>query len=172
MLNLPNLITIMRIILVPVFLLVFWSADSHAILWGMVIVALAGATDIADGYLARKFNLITPLGQVLDPAADKLMIVSVAVSLFLVGKFPFWLLVLVLVKEIILILGSSFLVLKEKLEISANNLGKAATVTIYSAIFFSAFGIQGKTLIAFVAGLVSLLALTNYLLTYLRQRII
>ncbi|PKM82665.1 MAG: CDP-diacylglycerol--glycerol-3-phosphate 3-phosphatidyltransferase [Firmicutes bacterium HGW-Firmicutes-14] len=170
MLNLPNAITVLRILLVPVFLFVFWYSEANNLLWGMIIFAAAGLTDLIDGYLARKLNLTTPLGKILDPLADKLMVVSVMLSLFLVGKFPVWLVVLIVFKELVLVLGSFFLVVEKKVEISANNFGKAATITIYAALFASAFGTAGDFVLAVIAGFVSLLALINYIRTYMRLR--
>ncbi len=171
MLNLPNMITIVRFFLVPLFLVTFWSPSSSRILLSMGVVAIAGITDIVDGYVARKYNQVTPLGKILDPVADKLVIITVMISLFLEGKFPLWLVVLVLFKEMVLVFGGIFLVLKEKFEISASIYGKAATLSVYMAIFSAAFEITGSIIIAGMAGLISILALTNYINGFIRQRV-
>lgn len=170
MLNLPNTISAIRILLVPVFLWMFWYSSGHHILPGMFILAVAGITDIIDGHLARKYNLITPLGKILDPMADKLMILAVMTSLFLVGRFPFWLVVLIVFKELLLVVGSFFVVIREKAEISANVYGKAATISVYLALFSSAFKIPGSGIIAGFAGIVSVLALSNYVRIFIRRR--
>ncbi len=170
MFNLPNMITIIRFLLVPVFLLVFWSPLPYRISLGMGILAGAGLTDIIDGYVARRYNQITPLGKVLDPMADKLIILTVMTSLFLVGKFPFWLVGLILVKEIVLAFGGFILLFKEKTEVSASIYGKAATFSVYLAIFSAAFELTGSTVTAVIAGLLSILALINYITGFLRRQ--
>lgn len=171
MMNLPNSITMLRIILVPVFLALFWSSCLYRIELAMAVLAAAGLTDIVDGYLARKYNLVTPLGKVLDPAADKLMVVAAMVSLLMVGRLPMWLVVLVVVKDLILIIGSSFVVLKERSEVSASIYGKLATVWVYTALFSGAFQVPGSAWIALVAGVTSLLALLSYILGFIRQHV-
>jgi len=170
MINLPNMITVIRILLVPVFLIVFWAAGPHRVLWGMLILAVAGITDVIDGYLARKLHMVTPLGKILDPLADKLMVISVMTSLFMIGRFPLWLVVLVIVKELLLVTGSLFMVIRKHLQVSANFYGKAATIAIYAALFFSAFKITGDALVTVLAGIVSVIALSNYALSFVRRR--
>jgi len=169
--NLPNMITIARIFLVPVFLVIFWSPSPNHVLLGMVVLGIAGITDMIDGYVARKYNLITPLGKILDPAADKLIVITVMTSLFSVGKFPLWLVGLILAKELVIAVGGSFLVLKEKIEIGASIYGKAATISIYLALFFYAFEIRGSTIISVIAGFASVLALVNYINSFIRRRV-
>ncbi len=170
MINVPNLITVIRIMLVPVFLIIFWAAGPHRVLWGMMILAVAGITDVIDGYLARKLHMVTPLGKVLDPLADKLMVVSVMTSLFLIGRFPLWLVVLVVIKELVLVIGGIFIVIRKHLQVSANFYGKAATIAIYAALFTSAFKIPGSSVITVIAGIISIVALSNYVLAFMRHR--
>lgn len=170
MLNLPNMITIARIVLVPVFLAIFWSPGPNRVAMGMGVLALAGLTDILDGYLARKYDMITLLGKILDPVADKLMIIAAMTSLFMIDRLPLWLVVLVLVKDVILVTGSFFVVVKEKHAVSASVYGKAATIWVYTALFSGAFGINGSTVIAVIAAVVSVLALTNYINSFVRRR--
>lgn len=78
--NLPNILTLLRIVLIPVFVIFFYLPVAWSYLATAMVFALAGATDWLDGWVARRFNLSTPLGAFLDPVADKLM---VAVSLML-----------------------------------------------------------------------------------------
>lgn len=142
----PNLISIFRILLVPVFVVVFLWENGNITLGAMdesangyviaaAIIILSGVTDMADGYIARKFNLITDLGKALDPFADKLTQAAVAVCLafryteilgVLIG-----LCVLIFVKEIaMLILGLVFLKKGKDLG-GAKWFGKLATIVFY-----------------------------------------
>ena len=79
--NIPNLLTTLRILFVPCFVYVYWTVPPSGFYWPVVILALSGLTDVADGMIARKFNMITPLGRFLDPVADKLTIGAVVVCL-------------------------------------------------------------------------------------------
>jgi len=169
-LNLPNLITIVRILLIPVFLLLFWSGIPNGVIIAMIVVGISGITDMVDGYLARKYNMITSLGKILDPLADKLMIITVMTSLFLIGKLPSWLVILVLVKEMVLVLGGVFLIFRKRIVVSANFYGKAATVLIYLALFFGAFELNGRTAMALIAGAASVIALINYMYSFNRRQ--
>ena len=77
--NIPNILSVIRIILVLVFVVVFFLPISK--IWALIVFLTAGATDVVDGFLARKFNWITDLGKILDPFADKLMQCTVLVCL-------------------------------------------------------------------------------------------
>lgn len=170
MLNLPNLITLGRIILIPLFIIVFWSSDPYRIQYSMLIFAVAGISDILDGYLARSLNLVTNLGKALDPLADKLMVITALFSLFLENMMPLWLLLLIVFKEIIIILGSLFIVVKQNSQVvSANIYGKAATFAVYLAIFTQAFKTPYRDLMTYIAGLAAVIAFINYLLIFLRN---
>lgn len=86
--NIPNTLTLLRIVLIPVFVLVFYLPYQWSFLASAVIFGLAGITDWLDGYLARKLNQSTPFGAFLDPVADKLM-VAIALAL-LIERFEAW----------------------------------------------------------------------------------
>ena len=75
--NLPNILTTIRLLLIPVFVLVFFSYGTQGLIYGAIIFLIAGFTDVLDGHIARKFNLVTKYGIVLDPLADKLMLLTV-----------------------------------------------------------------------------------------------
>ena len=79
--QLPNLLTLLRIVLIPVFVVVFFLPFEHARLIATVILFIAGITDWLDGFLARRFELHSPLGAFLDPVADKLMVSTALVTL-------------------------------------------------------------------------------------------
>lgn len=102
MIYLPNLITLARIALVP-FLIVLLQEQQF--LWSLLVFLVAGLSDALDGYLAKRFNARTPLGAILDPLADKALIISAYVTLSVLLLIPFWLVVVVVFRDVIIISG-------------------------------------------------------------------
>ena len=130
----PNIMSVCRILLVPVFI---WLYVTGSPVTAAAVVALAGVTDVADGFIARKFNIVTVTGQVLDPLADKLMQLSVIITLWADGKIPKWAIAVIAAKELIMILGGSILYFcKRKTAIPAEWYGKAATVLFYVTMLY------------------------------------
>lgn len=100
--QLPNIITLARIALVPVLILFLKDREYAA---ALLVFVVAGASDALDGYLAKRFHLQTRLGAVLDPAADKLLLVSAYVMLAILGHIPFWLLLVVAFRDLLIVGG-------------------------------------------------------------------
>jgi CDP-diacylglycerol--glycerol-3-phosphate 3-phosphatidyltransferase len=100
--NVPNAITVLRILLTPFFIWLLLAADpDSAARWAAgVFFILAIATDGIDGWIARRWNLVTDLGKILDPIADKGLTGSALVCLAILGELPWWVVVLILVREI------------------------------------------------------------------------
>ena len=98
----PNLLTLLRIGLVPVLILLLQN-QSYTMALGVFIIA--GITDGLDGYIAQRFGYITRLGSVLDPLADKLLLLSSFVMLTIAGALPFWLLIIAAFRDLIIITG-------------------------------------------------------------------
>lgn len=128
MFNIPNLLTLLRIALLPLFILKLSNGEiEHA----FIIFLIAAVTDLLDGFIARKFSLITPVGQILDPLADKIMIIGGFVAIYFsslpVQISPFFLF-FVYLKEFYTILGIAVMyVLQGTISIKPNIFGKAAT---------------------------------------------
>ena len=131
----PNALTILRFLLIPVILL-FLVQDNYVL--AFVFFTISALTDVLDGRIARKFNLITDFGKLMDPLADKLTQLSILIVLFIKGVFPIWILIIILLKELLMIIGASFLYKKE-LVVSSKWYGKLATVMFYIAIVSSLF---------------------------------
>ena len=144
--GIPNMLSILRIILIPVFVTVFFSSiretkpASLAINPGRLLAAgilvFSGVTDIADGIIARKFHMITALGRILDPLADKLTQATVCVCLVAWSiqegmLAPVFLLGLFIVKEGVMIAAGANIIRKGKEMISAKWFGKLSTVVFY-----------------------------------------
>jgi cardiolipin synthase (CMP-forming) len=98
--NIPNTLTLARIVLVP---LVVWLIITHEMLAAFVLFLLAGLSDAADGYLAKRFQWRTELGAYLDPIADKLLLVSIYVTLGFSNHLPAWLVIAVVSRDILII---------------------------------------------------------------------
>ena len=101
-LNLPNFITLVRVILVPV---VFWLLITGETEVAFVLFIIAGISDAIDGYLAKTFGWQTELGAYLDPLADKLLIVSIFLALGVDGKLPLWLVIAVVSRDILIVIA-------------------------------------------------------------------
>jgi cardiolipin synthase len=101
-LSIPNLITVGRILLVPV---VVWAIASGQMLFAFLLFLAAGVSDAVDGFLAKRFGMTSEIGAYLDPLADKVLIVSIYVSLGIVDALPRWLVILVVSRDILIIGG-------------------------------------------------------------------
>lgn len=128
--HVPNILTIIRFLLIPPIVLSIVYDD---LIFALVFLILSGITDVLDGAIARKFNLITDFGKLVDPLADKATQTAILITLAVKGLIPFWILAIVIVKEFAMIAGASFLYGKE-LVVSSKWYGKLATVLFYVAI--------------------------------------
>ncbi|SHE96417.1 cardiolipin synthase [Seinonella peptonophila] len=133
--NLPNLLTIIRFILVPVYWGVFFSEIPGRVYWSLGIVLLAGLTDVVDGYIARKHKQVTQLGIMLDPLADKCMLIAVFLSLLLSGVIGISAAIAILIRELAMIIFSAIFHFRGKKTVPANLLGKLTTVLFYVVLF-------------------------------------
>lgn len=140
----PNILTIIRLILVPIIIL-FLLLNNY--LWAFITFTFSSFTDILDGVIARKFNVISDFGKLMDPLADKLTQISVLTALTIKGTIPVWIIIVLVIKELILICGASFLYGKQ-LVVSSKWYGKLTTVLIYIAVV-SSFAIHAFDLIHF-----------------------
>lgn len=128
-LNIANVLTVLRILLVPVFVVLFFVADAQDPWWrvgAFVVFAVAMFTDYVDGYLARRLGLVTDFGKIADPIADKALIAAALVSLSLVGELYWWVTVVILVREVGITLWRLFGV---DYVVAASKGGKLKTVT-------------------------------------------
>ena len=123
----PNILSIFRLVLVPVFAVVFFQPDSDAHRWAALVYLVAFLTDIADGWIARHFNQITRLGRILDPLADKLMTFTVIVCLTVDEVIPVWMVVVFFCKELTMTIGGTVMYRKIHDMIPSNWLGKLST---------------------------------------------
>jgi CDP-diacylglycerol---glycerol-3-phosphate 3-phosphatidyltransferase len=123
-LNLPNSLTVFRILLIPVFMFVFISPSWNLSYVPALLFALAALTDLLDGYLARRNNQVTDLGRLLDPIADKLLVLSGLILLVQFQRIEAWLAIAIIAREVA-VSGLRSIAAAEGMIISADSLGKA-----------------------------------------------
>jgi cardiolipin synthase len=162
--NIPNTLTVIRFFLVPIFIIVFFSPSEASLQYAVYIFIAAGISDVLDGYIARRYKLITKWGQVMDPLADKLMQLTVLICFTVKEIIPIWGVVIIGLKELLMICGSLYLYLrKQKMVIPANKYGKFDTLIFYVAIIFVAFKLPFSTYLLGIAVLLTAYAFARYL---------
>jgi len=135
LLNLPNILSFIRIAFVGAFIYFF---SQNMLMWALFIFVLAAFTDFLDGFIARKYNMITDLGKFLDPLADKLMLITALVCFYLKGTLPLWIIILVTAKEVIMIIAGIFFYSKKYI-VYSKIFGKVATVFFNIALLLTFF---------------------------------
>ncbi len=145
-LTIPNLLSVLRILVIPVFAYFFISGEP---VWAIVMLALSGISDFLDGKIARKFNQVSALGKVLDPVADKLTQITLAVLLFVsfnkaadsTLKAFSWIFLVFIVKELIMVVFGGIMLLLNLRPSAAEIFGKVATFAFYAIMLvIVAFG--------------------------------
>lgn len=134
-LNLPNILTYIRIALVPIFVTLFYTVNIYI---ALAVFVLACITDVIDGFIARKFNMITNLGKVLDPFADKLLKLSTLICFVTINVIPLWFLIVMLILDLFLIV-SGVIILKQGIIIKSNIFGKLGTLFISLGVLLCFF---------------------------------
>lgn len=140
--NIPNLLTLLRILLVPV---VVWAIAQGQMSIALAAFVIAGVTDAVDGYIAKHFDQQTELGAYLDPLADKTLIVSIYVSLAIFGFIPPWVAILVVSRDIMIVGAVVLSTLMERpLTIQPLLVSKANTVAqiVFAALVLAAKGLK------------------------------
>jgi cardiolipin synthase (CMP-forming) len=172
--SIPNLITLARILLVPV---VVWAIASNQMLFAFLLFAAAGVSDAVDGFLAKRFGMTSELGAYLDPLADKVLIVSIYVSLGIVEGLPRWLVILVVSRDI-MIVGAVILswLVDKPVKLKPITVSKLNTVAqiVYATIVLAAltFGWEIPLVMGALIGLVTILTLLSvalYLAEWVRH---
>jgi CDP-diacylglycerol--glycerol-3-phosphate 3-phosphatidyltransferase len=134
-LNLPNVLTLIRILLVPVLVVALLDETANGDLLAAIVFALASATDAMDGYLARTRNAITTFGKLMDPIADKLLIIAALVALVSLSRLAGWVAMVIIARELTVTV-TRMQATQHGVVIAANWWGKAKTITQVAAIFF------------------------------------
>lgn len=128
--GIPNWLSVLRLVLIPVFVVVFFSSHPHAGLAAAIILGISGLTDVLDGIIARRFHMTSDLGRILDPFADKLTQAAVCVCL-VVGRVAPWWLFVIFIAELLMIVAGARMLHNGKAIAGAKWFGKTATVVFY-----------------------------------------
>jgi len=152
--NLPNTITLMRIGVVPFLFVLLWSPDKF---WSLVIAGLfvlASVTDFFDGYIARKYQMITTMGKFLDPIADKIIVNTAMILLIPINRIPAWIVAITIIRDLIVDVIRS-IASSEGIYIQASMLGKQKTVAQLIAvtaliIHYPIFGLDAHVVGTFI----------------------
>lgn len=166
--HIPNALTVMRMVLIPFIPYMYIIKDNR--IATMLLIAIAAFSDFLDGYLARRFNLITEVGKVLDPLADKLLLIAIIFSLFYTKNFPMGLLIAYLLIEVtMIILGIILYTRKIRVVIPSNIFGKVATALFFiTAIISIWFGYTNFIFALFTITLTfKFIAFSSYIYHYL-----
>lgn len=126
--NTPNKLTLMRTLMVPIFVLCMYLDFNNSRIVATIIFAIASFTDFLDGYLARRDNLVTNFGKFADPLADKILVCSAMIMLVSSGEMPAWAVIIIIAREFT-ITGFRIIAASENITIAASPLGKFKTVT-------------------------------------------
>jgi cardiolipin synthase (CMP-forming) len=127
----PNILSLFRLLLIPVFLGLLILGHYG---WALLLMAISSLTDFVDGYVARHFNQVTRLGQLLDPAADRLFILSTLLGLGWVGILPWWLVAVIVARDVLLLLLGILLANHRYGPLPVHHLGKMGTFALLFAM--------------------------------------
>ena len=169
--HIPNILSGIRILLVPVFIYLFFVYYDERIYVPLAVFLIAGITDIIDGYLARRNNWITNLGKLLDPLADKLMQCSVLICFAIKNPVLWWVAGMFIIKELFMICGAILVLKKIKVTVKSHWYGKITTAVFYAiALLIFIFGLDGRAAILLFAPalILELFCVVMYVLDTLR----
>lgn len=126
--TIPNLISAIRLCMVPCFIVLLLNGfDIPA----TILFAVAASTDWIDGQVARRTHTVSKLGQLLDPAVDRILMISGVVCLLVVGRLPLWVVVFVIARDLLLLIGGAWLIKKWKIRVAVIYPGKVATTFLF-----------------------------------------
>lgn len=127
-LTVPNVISFLRLCLVPVYAALLYAGYDVA---ATLVFAFAAGTDWVDGQIARRTHQVSKLGQLLDPAVDRILMIAGVAGVFLVGRIPLWIIVFVIVRDLLLLIGGGILLKRYGIRVSVIYPGKVATTLLF-----------------------------------------
>lgn len=164
-----NALTVLRLVLIPLFLILLLKEPiPGSVGWGLGVLVLSAATDVADGWIARRRGEVSRLGALLDPLADKLTLIAVVLALAWRGWAPWWVALLLLGKESVQVVAAGWLWRRRDRVVVARWPGKAATVVLYTGAALVLVGWRAGVALLVAGVLLSLAAGLYYLVLALR----
>ena len=144
--NTPNILSLIRIILTPLFIILLFADFKMAKVFALLVFAIAAITDAYDGHLARKYNQITPEGKFLDPLADKILVLSAFISFAFINIIDFWMVGIIIFRDLF-VTGLRFIMSSRGFEFVTSKLSKyktafQLTIIILTLIFISIEGLD------------------------------
>ena len=144
--NIPNILSLIRIILTPLFIILLFADFKMAKVFALLVFAIAAITDAYDGHLARKYNQITPVGKFLDPVADKILVLSAFISFAFINIIDFWMVGIIIFRDLF-VTGLRFIMSSRGFEFVTSKLSKyktafQLTIIILTLIFISIEGLD------------------------------
>ncbi len=146
MMTLPNILTLFRIFLTPVFIVCLFAEFEGARLWALIIFIVASVTDAYDGYYARKNDMVTDTGRFLDPLADKILVSSAFISFAVMGLIDFWMVALIIFRDLF-VTGLRVIMSRKGITMMTSKIAKSKTgvqigIIIFTLLFLSLKGIN------------------------------
>ena len=168
--NLPNKLTVLRVVLVPFFVAALLISKSvEPMKWAaLVLFIVASLTDLLDGKIARKYNLVTTFGKFMDPLADKVLTISGMICLIELGRIPSWIVVIIVAREFI-ISGFRLIATEHGIVIAANYWGKFKTTFQMIMIILMIMNLPALSLVTDIVMWIALLLTIISLATYIMQ---
>lgn len=171
--HIPNILTVIRLLLVPLFAYVYFLPVDNAKTIALIVFIIAGITDVLDGYIARRYQLVSAVGTALDPLADKLMLLTTLTCLYISAYLPFIILAIMYLKEFTLMISGIIMYFqKEKTVVPSNIFGKLATV-IFSVAIILTFLRPNDTLqivLLYIALIFKLIAFGSYIINFMKLK--
>lgn len=168
--NLPNVLSLSRVFLAPMVMVFLTLRGQFGNIFGLpfgdilagLVFTIAALTDTFDGYIARKHGMVTNLGKLIDPLADKILVIAALISLVQLQRLPAWIVVVIISREFF-VTGLRMIAASEGIVISASRGGKIKTVTQIIAILMVIFNLPGGLLAMWIAMAATLWSGMDYL---------
>ena len=154
MMSLPNILTFLRILLTPIFIICLFGEFEQAKMWALSIFVIASITDAYDGYYARKNNLVTDAGRFLDPLADKILVSSAFISFAIMDLIDFWMVGLIIFRDLF-VTGLRMIMTRNGFTMMTSKIAKSKTlvqiaIIIFTLLFLSVKGYSGPFFQSFI----------------------
>ena len=168
--NLPNKLTVFRVVLVPFFVAFLLLSETRSSLkWiALALFIAASLTDLLDGYIARRYNLVTTFGKFMDPLADKVLTISGMICLVGLGRIPSWIVVIIVAREFV-ISGFRLIATEHGIVIAANYWGKWKTAFQMAMIILMIMDLEPLRLLTRIVMWIALALTIISLVTYILQ---